>query len=59
MSRLDEPRFPRNELDGLDDTADYHAFQIARPATVGLGLRQLDFDADLYLEGLGAFRGRR
>ena len=46
---LDEPQFPRNEPDRPGDTVDYYAFQIAYPATVGLGLRQLDFDADLFL----------
>ncbi len=40
ISDLDGPQFPRNELDGLDDTVDYYAFQLAYPATVGLGLRR-------------------
>ncbi len=50
ISSLGDPQFPPDTLDGVDDAVDYYRFRLADPATVGLGLRRLDVDADLHLE---------
>ena len=46
----DGPSFTGATLDGTDDTVDYFEFSLSEPRLVGVGLRQLDFDADLFLE---------
>ena len=44
------PQFLLAELDGVLDTVDYFSFSLNSARVVGLGLRRLDFDADLFLE---------
>ena len=51
ITLLNEPRFPVGSMQGDDDTVDYYRFTLDEPRSLVLGLRQLDFDADLHLEG--------
>ena len=53
ITALVGPRFPRNELDGDADRVDYYRFTLTEAKQVGLGLRQLDANAELYLEDAG------
>ena len=39
-----------DEVDGSGDEVDYFAFSLSQPKLVGVGLRRLDFDADVFLE---------
>ena len=50
ITDLDGPRFPDASLDGDGDRIDYFRFTLTEAKEVGLGLRQQDADADLFLE---------
>ena len=50
ITDLDGPRFPDASLDGDGDRIDYFRFTLTEAKEVGLGLRQLDTNADLFLE---------
>ena len=50
ITALDGARFPRNSLDGDDDRIDYYRFTLTEAKGIGLGLRQQDANADLFLE---------
>ena len=50
ITALEGPQFPRNQLDGDGDRVDYYRFTLTEAKQVGLGLRQLDANADLFLE---------
>ena len=50
ITALQGPRFPRGTLDGDADGVDYYRFTLTEAKRVGLGLRQQDADADLFLE---------
>ena len=50
ITGLGEVRFPKHIIDGTDDQVDYFSFSLTEPKRVTLGLRQLDFNADLSLE---------
>ena len=50
ITGLDGPRFPRGTLDGDGDAVDYWSFTLTAAKEVGLGLRQQEKNADLYLE---------
>lgn len=50
ITDLSEVQFPRNTLNGSDDEVDYYKFSLTAAKEVGLALRQLDFNADLFLE---------
>ena len=50
ITALQGPRFPRGTVDGNVDQVDYYRFTLAEAKRVGLGLRQQDADADLFLE---------
>ena len=50
ITALQGPRFPHATLDGAADRVDYYRFTLTEAKRVGLGLRQQDADADLYLE---------
>ncbi len=50
ITDLGGPRFPRASLDGEVGEVDYFRFTLSEAKEVGLGLRQLDADADLILE---------
>ena len=49
-AELGGARYPKYTIDGNGDQVDYFSFSITEPRQVSLGLRQLDFDADLVLE---------
>ena len=50
ITDLDGPRFPRASLDGDGDRIDYYRFTLTEAKQIGLGLRQQDTNADLFLE---------
>ena len=50
ITDLDGPRFPRASLDGDGDSIDYYRFTLTEAKQIGLGLRQQDTNADLFLE---------
>ena len=50
ITDLSEVQFPTNTLDGVGDAVDYYQFSLTAAKVVGLALRQLDFNADLFLE---------
>ena len=50
ITALEGPRFPRNSLDGDGDRIDYYGFTLTEAKQIGLGLRQQDTNADLFLE---------
>ena len=50
VTALADPRFPRASLDGDTDRIDYFQFSLTEAKRVNLGLRQLDTNADLFLE---------
>ena len=50
ITDLDGPHFPNASLDGDGDRIDYFRFTLTEAKEVGLGLRQQDADADLFLE---------
>ena len=50
ITGLSSARFSRHTIKGGNDSVDYFKFSITEPKLVNLGLRQLDFDADLILE---------
>ena len=50
ITDLDGPRFPTNSLDGDGDRIDYYRFTLTEAKQIGLGLRQQDANADLFLE---------
>ena len=50
ITGLSSARFSRHTIKGGNDRVDYFKFSITEPKLVTLGLRQLDFDADLVLE---------
>ena len=50
ITALQGPRFPWGTVDGDADGVDYYRFTLAAAKRVGLGLRQQDADADLFLE---------
>ena len=49
ITDLDGPRFPNASLNGNGDQVDYFRFTLTEAKEVGLGLRQQDADADLFL----------
>ena len=50
ITALAGPRFPQATLDGDADQVDYYRFTLTEAKRVGLGLRQQDANADLFLE---------
>ena len=50
ITNLNGPRWPDASLDGEVDQVDYFTFTLTEAKKVGLGLRQQDADADLFLE---------
>ena len=50
ITGLSSARFSRHTIKGGNDSVDYFKFSITEPKLVNLGLRQLDFNADLILE---------
>ena len=50
ITALQGPRFPRGTVDGDADQVDYYRFTLTEAKQVGLGLRQQDANADLFLE---------
>ena len=50
ITALQGPRFPQGTVDGDADRVDYYRFTLTEAKRVGLGLRQQDADANLYLE---------
>ena len=50
ITDLSEVQFPRNTLNGSDDAVDYYKFRLTAAKAVAVALRQLDFNADLFLE---------
>ena len=50
ITSLGKVRFPKYTINGENDTVDYYRFQLTEARRVGLGLRQLDKNADLFLE---------
>ena len=50
ITNLGGPRFAREALDGSADSVAYFTFTLSEAKEVGLGLRQQDADADLFLE---------
>ena len=50
ITSLTGPRFPRGTLDGDGDQVDYYQFTLTEAKRIGLGLRQQDADADMFLE---------
>ena len=50
ITDLSSARFSRHTIKGGNDSVDYFKFSITEPKLVNLGLRQLDFNADLILE---------
>ena len=50
ITGLTETQFSSYTIKGGNDSVDYFKFSITEPKLVTLGLRQLDFDADLILE---------
>ena len=46
----DPPERLDRSFDGVDDSTDYFGFSLSEPKLVGVALRRLDFDADLFLE---------
>ncbi len=50
ITSLTGPRFPRGNLNGQGDQVDYYRFTLTAAKRVGLGLRQQDADADMFLE---------
>ena len=50
ITSLDSPQFPTNALDGDGDAVDYYSFTLTEAKKVGLALRQLDANADIFLE---------
>ena len=50
ITELTGPRFPRGTLDGDGDRVDYYRFTLTEAKRIGLGLRQQDADADMFLE---------
>ena len=50
IAGLAGPQFPAASLDGSSDSVDYWRFTLSEARRVGLGLRQQDANADLFLE---------
>ena len=50
ITALQGPRFPLGTVDGDADQVDYYRFTLTEAKQVGLGLRQQDANADLFLE---------
>ena len=50
ITSLVKPQFPRHTINGADDAVDTYQFTLVQAKKVGLGLRQQDADADLFLE---------
>ena len=50
ITELQGPRFPLGTVDGGADGVDYYRFTLMEAKKVGLGLRQQDANADLFLE---------
>ena len=50
ITALAGPQFPAASLDGSSDSVDYWSFTLSEARRVGLGLRQQDANADLFLE---------
>ena len=50
ITGLSSARFSRHTIKGGNDSVDYFKFRITEPKLANLGLRQLDFNADLILE---------
>ena len=50
ITDLQGPRFPLGTVDGDADQVDYYRFTLTEAKEVGLGLRQQDANADLFLE---------
>ena len=53
ITSVDGPRWPRDSMDDGNDGSRVFSFTLSEAKTVGLGLRQLDVDADLVLEDAG------
>ena len=50
IAGLAGPQFPAASLDGSSDSVDYWRFTLSEARRVGVGLRQQDANADLFLE---------
>ena len=50
ITDLAGPQFPAASLDGSSDSVDYWRFTLSEARRVGVGLRQQDANADLFLE---------
>ena len=50
VTEWNKPKFFDDEVDGADDSVDYFGFSLSEPRLVGLGLRRMEFDADLFVE---------
>ena len=50
IADLAGPQFPAASLDGSSDSVDYWRFTLSEARRVGVGLRQQDANADLFLE---------
>ena len=50
IAELAGPQFPAASLDGSSDSVDYWRFTLSEARRVGVGLRQQDANADLFLE---------
>ena len=50
ITGLSSARFSRHTIKGGNDSVDYFKFSITEPKLLHIGLRQLDFNADLILE---------
>ena len=50
ITDVTDPLFPRGTLNGEDGEVNYYRFTLSEARDVGLGLRQQDTDADLFIE---------
>ena len=56
ITNLPKAKFPKGTINGGDDTVDYFSFTLTEPKGINIGLRQLDFNADLFLENASGAR---
>ena len=50
ITSLATPQFPKHTINGTDDAVDTYRFTLVEARRVGLGLRQQDANADLFIE---------
>ena len=50
ITNLGKVQFLKDTLNGNDDAVDYYKFTVTADRAVAMGLRQLDYNADLFLE---------